>query len=103
MSPTTRDETLTLAVADEGPGVPAAERERVVEPFYRRDEARTPGRSGFGLGLTLARRVAEAHGGTLAVGPAHVADSGVETGCKVSISLSVLRPLQNVTNAPGSP
>ena len=38
----------------------------VFEPFYRGDKARTPG-NGFGLGLTLARRVAEVHGGSITV------------------------------------
>ncbi len=57
---------VLLSVKDAGPGIPPAERERVFEPFYRGDKARTPG-SGFGLGLTLARRVAEAHGGHITV------------------------------------
>jgi signal transduction histidine kinase len=51
------NDKLRLAVADEGPGVPAAERERVLDPFYRAgDKARTSeAKRGFGLGLTLAR------------------------------------------------
>jgi signal transduction histidine kinase len=70
---------LTLAVTDEGPGIAASERERVFAPFYRADKARTAG-GGFGLGLTLARRVAEVHCGTIGVeARAH--------GCRVVISL----------------
>ena len=62
-----RDETtVALVVKDAGAGIAPDERERVFEPFYRGDKARTPG-NGFGLGLTLARRVAEAHGGTITV------------------------------------
>ncbi|HXU73645.1 MAG TPA: HAMP domain-containing sensor histidine kinase [Polyangia bacterium] len=57
---------VALRVKDAGPGIAPEERERVFEPFYRGDKARTPG-SGFGLGLTLARRVAEAHGGHITV------------------------------------
>lgn len=53
---------LELAVADDGPGVPAAERERVFEPFF------TTRAEGTGLGLAMAARIAEAHGGELAVG-----------------------------------
>ena len=69
-------------VADRGAGVPEAERARVLEPFYRADKARTPGKSGFGLGLTLARRIAEAHGGDITVG---VGADG--SGCQVTMTL----------------
>ncbi|WP_370675369.1 ATP-binding protein [Pleomorphomonas sp. PLEO] len=55
---------LAIAVADNGPGIPAAEREHLIEPFVRGDSARSSlPNSGFGLGLTIARDVAEAHGG----------------------------------------
>ncbi len=60
------DKVIALRVTDAGAGIAPEERERVFEPFYRGDKARTPG-SGFGLGLTLARRVAEAHGGHITV------------------------------------
>jgi signal transduction histidine kinase len=60
------DGAVLLSVRDAGAGIAAEERERVFEPFYRGDKARTPG-NGFGLGLTLARRVAEAHGGAISV------------------------------------
>jgi signal transduction histidine kinase len=52
-----------LTVADAGPGVPAAERERIFERFARLDPAR--GRGGSGLGLAIARELVEASGGTL--------------------------------------
>jgi signal transduction histidine kinase len=54
---------LRYAVYDQGPGVRAADAERIFEPFYHADrveEARAPG---SGLGLPVARRIAEAHGG----------------------------------------
>jgi signal transduction histidine kinase len=58
--------TITIAVRDDGPGIAAAERERVMEPFYRGDAARgLDDTSSFGLGLSIARSVAQAHGGTL--------------------------------------
>jgi signal transduction histidine kinase len=78
---------VTLSIADEGPGIPAAEREQVFTPFYRGDRARTPdGAHGVGLGLTLARRIAEVHGGSIAVEAASTA-GGHERGCRVVITL----------------
>ena len=55
---------LAFSVADRGPGVPAAERERVFEPFYRRLSS-APDVGGAGLGLSIARGIAEAEGGTV--------------------------------------
>jgi signal transduction histidine kinase len=56
----------TIAVLDQGPGVPLPDRERIFEPF-----ARLPGRrrtrSGSGLGLAIARQLASRHGADLAV------------------------------------
>ncbi|MDB4969926.1 MAG: hypothetical protein JWN44_5615 [Myxococcales bacterium] len=60
------DGAVVMRVRDAGPGIPEAERAHIFEPFYRGDKARTPG-NGFGLGLTLARRVAEVHGGHITV------------------------------------
>jgi signal transduction histidine kinase len=51
-----------LRVADRGPGVPEAERERIFEPFYRPPGVGESG-EGYGLGLALVRQIARAHGG----------------------------------------
>jgi two-component system sensor histidine kinase KdpD len=55
-------EQMVIAVADRGPGLPPGDEERVFARFYRAADAR-PG--GLGLGLAIARRLVEAHGGTL--------------------------------------
>jgi signal transduction histidine kinase len=58
-----------LAVADDGPGIPLAEQDRVFERFTRLDDARSAGDGGAGLGLAIARDIARRHGGTLRVDP----------------------------------
>lgn len=55
---------LQLSVSDDGPGVPAADRDRIFERFVKLDPVRSSD-GGAGLGLSIARWVADAHGGTL--------------------------------------
>jgi signal transduction histidine kinase len=57
-----------LVVSDDGPGIPAADRERVFERFVRLDAARQ--RGGAGLGLAICRAVVDAHEGRIRVEPA---------------------------------
>ncbi len=63
--------TLVFEVADDGPGVPPADRERIFEPF-RRLAPEDGDERGFGLGLAIVRRIASAHGGTVEVGTAEI-------------------------------
>jgi signal transduction histidine kinase len=56
---------LTIRIRDEGPGVPEEELERVFEPFYRLESSRNRDTGGSGLGLSIARDVIQAHGGSL--------------------------------------
>jgi signal transduction histidine kinase len=65
VSVATQDGTVTVTVGDDGPGVPAEMLETVFEPFYRIEESRNRNTGGTGLGLSVARALAEAHGGTL--------------------------------------
>jgi signal transduction histidine kinase len=60
--------TVAITISDRGPGIAAEERESIFEP-YSRGAAGRRGRDGAGLGLFVVRRVVEAHGGSLSVGP----------------------------------
>jgi signal transduction histidine kinase len=59
------DKDLVIQVRDHGPGFTRDQSARIGEPFYRGDPSRTRGTGGSGLGLYIAKLVAEAHGGSL--------------------------------------
>ena len=80
---------VELEVADDGPGVPEAERERIFERFVRLDDARSRDEGGAGLGLAIARDVAARHGGTLTVA------SGAAGGARFVLRLPSARDSQN--------
>jgi signal transduction histidine kinase len=56
---------VRIRIADDGPGIPEDELEKVFEPFYRLEVSRSRETGGSGLGLSIARNVARAHGGDL--------------------------------------
>ena len=60
-----KDASVTLSVADSGPGIPEADRERVLERFYRMESSRST--SGSGLGLSLVSAIANVHQASLAL------------------------------------
>ncbi|WP_242392257.1 HAMP domain-containing sensor histidine kinase [Anaeromyxobacter oryzisoli] len=78
-----RDGQVAIEVIDRGEGIAPADLERVFAPFFRADRSRTRATGGVGLGLTLARRIVEAHGGTL------VARSAPGSGTTMTIALPV--------------
>lgn len=58
---------VQIVVEDNGPGIPAAERSRIFEPFYRLDRSRDRATGGFGLGLSIACKAVVLHGGAITV------------------------------------
>jgi signal transduction histidine kinase len=73
---------VRLEVADQGPGIPSGESERVFERFYRSDSARSSTEGGSGLGLAIARWIVDLHDGQI-----WVADDGDSDGCRLVIEL----------------
>jgi two-component system sensor histidine kinase KdpD len=58
---------LMLRIADRGPGIPASERVRIFEKFYRLPQAQQSGLPGAGLGLAICKGFVEAHGGDISI------------------------------------
>jgi signal transduction histidine kinase len=61
------DRLAEIDIEDDGPGVPQPELNRVFDPFYRREPSRSRQTGGIGLGLSVARSIARAHGGDVAL------------------------------------
>jgi signal transduction histidine kinase len=75
------DDAVVLTVEDDGPGIPEADRARVMERFVRLDDARARDAGGSGLGLAIAAEVVAAHGGAI-----RIAGSGLG-GARVEVRL----------------
>ncbi|MCE5229755.1 HAMP domain-containing histidine kinase, partial [bacterium] len=75
-----QDGTTTITVADNGPGIPACEHEKIFKPFYRMSSALNDGAAGTGIGLAIARELARGHGGDL-----RVVDSDKGTAFEVTL------------------
>jgi signal transduction histidine kinase len=72
---------VTVEVEDSGPGVPAEDRAKIFDRFYRVDKARWRESGGAGLGLSITKWVVEAHGGTIGL------DGASARGCLFRIQL----------------
>jgi signal transduction histidine kinase len=58
---------VVVRVSDDGPGIPDGDIGNLFEPFFRVDRSRSKKTGGYGLGLSICKRIVEAHGGTIAV------------------------------------
>jgi signal transduction histidine kinase len=58
---------VVIRVTDDGPGIPDRDMPSLFEPFVRLDRSRSKKTGGYGLGLSIAKRIIEAHGGTITV------------------------------------
>jgi signal transduction histidine kinase len=90
---------IRFAVIDDGPGIDAAERERIFERFHRTDPARSRSQGGAGLGLAIVRAIAEAHGGDVRA----VEPGTGQPGARVELELPRFVPapaLKRVTRTP---
>jgi len=72
---------VAVTVADTGIGIPADDLDRVFDRFYRTDASRARSTGGYGLGLSIARDLVEAMGGTISV------TSEVDTGSRFTVRL----------------
>lgn len=61
------DGAVEFVIEDDGPGIPPDQRSRVFEPFYRLDQSRDRNTGGFGLGLAIAQKAVQLHGGAIEV------------------------------------
>ncbi|RYD94289.1 MAG: ATP-binding protein, partial [Sphingomonadales bacterium] len=77
------DGQAELRVADRGPGLPAAALETMFRPFERGEPSRNRATGGIGLGLSIARAIAQEHGGSLVL--ANRANGGLEAICRLPL------------------
>jgi signal transduction histidine kinase len=86
------EKTLTLVVSDTGSGIPADERERVFQRFYRSNDQAQPG---AGLGLSIVKRICDVHGIGLSLDDAHPSGSSEAGGRGLRVELRFPQPDAN--------
>ena len=77
-----------IEIGDDGPGIAAADRERIFDRFFRLDESRERGQGGTGLGLAIVREIVAAHGGEVSV---------VTTTTGVGATFRIVLPVESPT------
>ena len=83
VSATDEGDRVVIRVTDDGPGIPEGDVRVLFEPFYRVDRSRSRKAGGYGLGLSISKRIVEAHGGTIAV------ENNVGRGASFAITLPI--------------
>jgi signal transduction histidine kinase len=83
MSAAQNGERVIIRVTDDGPGIPEPEMPNLFEPFFRVDRSRSKKTGGYGLGLSISKRIVEAHGGTIA------AENNVRRGASFVVTLPI--------------
>ena len=78
-------DTYQITIEDAGGGVPEQDLDRIFEAFYRVDDARARDSGGHGLGLAIAHRAIDQHGGTINA-------TNTPKGLKITIELPVFKP-----------
>jgi two-component system OmpR family sensor kinase len=86
--------SVVLEVADQGPGLPPEQAERVFERFYRADQARTRKAGGTGLGLAIVAALVAAHGGTVTL------DTAPGRGATFRVTLPLAPEAQRAADDP---
>ncbi len=84
---------VRFVVEDDGPGIPADQRDRVFDRFHRTDSARDRASGGTGLGLAIVRAVAQAHGGRVCAGESRFG------GARIELDLPGFTPDQSIPTA----
>jgi signal transduction histidine kinase len=74
-------ERVTIRVTDDGPGIPERDMPSLFDPFFRVDRSRSKKTGGYGLGLSISKRIVEAHGGTI------VAENNASRGASFVVTL----------------
>lgn len=84
---------LTISIEDNGPGIPATEREKVFRPFYSLDQSRNQNIKSTGLGLAIARDIIRGHGGEIVLGQSRL--GGLKATIRIPVTATELAPLRN--------